>query len=153
MFSLKANTTAVAPAAPEITPGCAPRHAVLRPINAAACRPTMGDTPATNVNARDSGTMASDTVTPASTCPINEEVSAGAVSAVSVLASSALGDTVSPRTRRHRRVAVRTAMHERPGRGLNDLCARVAQASRTHARDDTRQRASPSRQMRARWSE
>ena len=83
----------------------------------------MGDTPATNVNARDSGTMASDTVTPASTCPINEEVSAGAVSAVSVLASSALGDTVSPRTRRHRRVAVRTAMHERPGRGLNDTVA------------------------------
>ena len=63
-----AKTTAVAPAAPEMTPGCAPSTAVHKPMSAAACRPTMGDTPATNVNANDSGTMASETVIPARTC-------------------------------------------------------------------------------------
>ena len=70
-----ARTTAVAPAAPEITPGCAPSAAVTRHISAAACRPTMGETPATNVNARDSGTIASDTVTPASICVTTPETS------------------------------------------------------------------------------
>ena len=63
-----AKTTAVAPAAPEMTPGCAPSTAVHMPMRAAAWSPTMGDTPATNVNANDSGTIARDTVIPARTC-------------------------------------------------------------------------------------
>ena len=64
-----ANTTAVAPAAPLMTPGCAPRMAVDRPMSAAAWSPQIGETPATNVNASDSGTIARETVMPARIWP------------------------------------------------------------------------------------
>ena len=64
-----AQTTAVAPAAPEITPGCAPKAAATALMTTAACNPTAGGTPATNVKASDSGIMARETVRPARTWP------------------------------------------------------------------------------------
>ena len=48
-----------------MTPGCALKIAHVNPMRPAACNPTMGETPATKVNDKLSGTIASDTVTPA----------------------------------------------------------------------------------------
>ena len=63
-----ARTTAVAPAAPEMTPCCEPKIAVKKAMVAAAWSPTTGGTPATKVKASDSGIIDSVVVSPARTC-------------------------------------------------------------------------------------
>mmetsp|Transcript_1199 Transcript_1199/g.4069 ORF Transcript_1199/g.4069 Transcript_1199/m.4069 type:complete len:224 (+) Transcript_1199:1303-1974(+) len=58
------STTAMAPAAPEIMPGFPPMAPVMSPRKKVAYSPTMGSTPATKLNATDSGTCMTATVSP-----------------------------------------------------------------------------------------
>jgi hypothetical protein len=70
-------TTAVAPATPLMLPGWLPTRAATMAMTPPVCSPTTGDTPATTLNARASGTMESETVTPASALVAMDDITDG----------------------------------------------------------------------------